>query len=85
MKQGDELNRDHFINRLLEYGFTKVSITSEAGEFSVRCGIVDICLSNQEKGTSLDFFGSIIESIKIFDLITQKSDEIIKEITITCK
>ncbi|AIL65759.1 Transcription-repair-coupling factor [Rickettsiales bacterium Ac37b] len=82
IRQGLELKRDDFIDRLLEYGFLKVSITSEAGEFSVRGSIIDICLPNEEQGIRLDFFGNTIESIKVFDLITQKSDKILKEITI---
>ncbi len=52
-----------------QYNFT----VERPGEFSVRGSIVDIFTYDHKDPYRLDFFGDEIESIKTFDVVTQKS------------
>ena len=75
------------INRLSKFlvtnGYLRTPTVREAGEFSVRGGIVDIFPSGAEQPVRLDFFGDVIERIKLFDPITQISTEDIAEIDLS--
>ena len=79
---GDELDID-FVNEVLfEYKFRRVDFVTEPGEFSVRGGIVDVFSFSHDQPYRLEFFGNEVESIRTFDLATQRSNEQIKKIGI---
>ena len=58
---------------LARSGYSKVGTATEAGEFAVRGGIVDILPPGAEEGYRLDFFGDIIESVRRFDPESQRT------------
>ncbi len=86
LKNGDEINLDDLIGILIKNGYQRSPTADNVGEFAVRGGIIDIIIQNQENkeiaGYRLDFFGNVIESIRIFDPITQISSEEIKQISL---
>lgn len=65
--------RDDLIKKLISYGYIKNINAYIAGEFAVRGSIIDIASSDEKIGYRLDFFGSTLEDIRIFDLETQAS------------
>ena len=75
------------INRLSKFlvtnGYLRTPTVREAGEFSVRGGIVDIFPSGFDVPVRLDFFGDVIEKIKKFDPVTQMSLEEIPEMDLS--
>ena len=64
---------DHFIPRLAELGFEREPIVEQVGQFSIKGGIVDFYPFASEKPVRLEFFGDTIESIRSFDIRTQRS------------
>ena len=54
-------------------GYQKTSIVREKSEFAVRGNIIDIYLTDRKNPIRLDFFDNIVESIKEFDFLTQKT------------
>lgn len=89
---GEEYPRDELINHLIQAGYEQVALTSSIGDFSVRGGILDIfpppffthgreqnTLVQQEGPLRLDFFGNTIESIRVFDPISQRSQQDLDE------
>lgn len=64
---------DRLSRFLTENGYLRVPTVREAGEFAVRGGIMDIFPSGHDNPVRLDFFGDMIEKIKIFDAQTQIS------------
>ena len=72
---------NNLINFIIHIGYRKASTVRENGEFSLRGGIIDF-YSPINKPIRLDLFGNTIESIKTFDLVSQRSLELIKEISI---
>ncbi|MBU0997507.1 MAG: transcription-repair coupling factor [Firmicutes bacterium] len=77
-----EFSRDKLAETLVDYGYSKEYTVEKPGDFSVRGGIVDIYLTGEKNPVRLDFFGDSIESIKYFNIESQRSFENIKEIEI---
>jgi len=74
---GEETDREELIKALAENGYESCAMVQHEGNFSVRGGIVDIfapSVSPSMQGPlRLDFFGDTIESIRVFDPVTQRS------------
>ncbi len=76
LKVGDHIGHDLFTRYLNEIGFERYSIANEQGEYAARGGIIDIITDDSGTGFRIDFFGDILESIKVFDVTTQLSTQI---------
>ena len=70
---GDERSLDGLISHLVDAGFERVPTVDGVGQFSSRGGILDIYPVGHEQPIRLEFFGDEIESIRSFDVITQRS------------
>ncbi len=70
---GDTLNLGELKDKLYNWGYYFVDIVSEAGEVSIRGDIVDICPPHEEFGYRISLFDDEVESIRKFDVETQKS------------
>jgi transcription-repair coupling factor (superfamily II helicase) len=82
MKVGENLGIDFVVEMLHEYHFERVDFVYEPGQYSVRGSIVDIFSFANELPYRCDFFGDEVESIRIFDIETQLSQEKKSEIII---
>ena len=82
LKVGESVSIDFIAETLAEYGFQRVDFVYEPGQFSVRGGIVDVFSYSYELPFRCDFFGDEIESIRIFDIETQLSQEQLNEVSI---
>ena len=78
----DEILIFELEQKLTEVDFKKVDFVIEAGQYSIRGGIVDIFSYANENPFRLEFFDNEIESIRTFDVNTQLSKELINKITI---
>ncbi len=74
---GEETDQSELSDRLVSIGFEQLNLVQNAGEFSLRGGIFDIFPPGFDYPIRLDFFGDTVESIRLFDPISQRS---IKEI-----
>jgi transcription-repair coupling factor (superfamily II helicase) len=72
IRVNDVIKRDAFLALLVQLSFRRVEVASETGDFAVRGNIIDI-IASAEEGWRLDFFGSTLEKIRVFDPITQIS------------
>ena len=77
----DEYNLEDVKRKLLDLGYTRCDLIEGRGQFSVRGGIVDISLT-EKNGVRIEFWGDEIDSIRYFNIVSQRSTEEIKEITI---
>ncbi|APT18226.1 transcription-repair coupling factor [Amylolactobacillus amylotrophicus DSM 20534] len=81
-----QLGREYDIQQLNEWfvyaGFTKDKLVARPGEFAIRGDILDIYPLNREKPLRLEFFGDELDSIKEFDLATQRSDQSLDNFTV---
>ncbi len=62
---------DELIEFLIHNGYSRSGTVMEPGEFATRGGIVDIFPAGVETPMRLDFFGDTLESIRLFDPLTQ--------------
>tara|TARA_Y100000589_G_scaffold319255_1_gene347600 strand:- start:2240 stop:5698 length:3459 start_codon:yes stop_codon:yes gene_type:complete len=79
LKPGEVIDINNLVNFFVSNGYEKTPTVREHGEFSVRGGIIDF-YSPLNKPIRLDLFGNTIDSIKSFDLISQRSLELLKKI-----
>ena len=68
---GETLPTEKLRAFLAQNGYVNAGTVREAGEFAVRGGIVDLFPPGYDSPLRLDFFGDEIESIRIFDPLTQ--------------
>ncbi len=79
---GDEIGFDDLQKRLFEIGYHRTDVVSAAGEFAVRGGIVDCWTATAATPARIEFFGDEIESIRSFDLTSQRSSDALTELDI---
>ncbi|MDR0880518.1 MAG: transcription-repair coupling factor [Clostridioides sp.] len=72
---GDVVNLDELTQKLVELGYERVSRIEGFGQFSIRGGIVDIFSLEYKEPIRMELFDDEIDSIRTFDVISQKSVE----------
>ncbi len=77
---GEETERDQLISTLIGSGYESCAMVQNPGDISIRGGIIDIFpppvdaeSDSANAPLRLDFFGDLVESIRRFDPITQRS------------
>ncbi|MCA8996743.1 MAG: DEAD/DEAH box helicase, partial [Planctomycetaceae bacterium] len=83
LKVGEDINSDSFLAWLVERGFERVPAIEMPGEFSVHGGIIDIYPPDAVDPIRMELFGDEIDSLRFFDVETQRKVEDRKEIAIT--
>jgi transcription-repair coupling factor (superfamily II helicase) len=73
LAKGLETSRAAIDAILQEIGYRHVALVTEKGEFSRRGWLLDIFPSTSDMPLRLECFGDVIESIKTFDVDTQRS------------
>lgn len=76
-------DRGEILAWLAENGFHSTSAVELPGEYSVRGGILDIYAVDWNSPVRIEFFDDEIESIRIFDVKTQRSTEDLSSIKIS--
>jgi transcription-repair coupling factor (superfamily II helicase) len=71
--EGDELDLRALMEKLVENGFVRTDLVGEGGEFAFRGGILDVFPPNTEQPVRVELFGDTIESLRWFDVETQRS------------
>ena len=71
-----------FLAQLSAAGYKRAEIVEEPARFSVRGGIIDIFSPSENYPVRLELFGDEIDAMGIFDPLTQRRLENIKEFTI---
>ena len=73
LKVGEERDLDALCSHWVACGFDRVAAIDGIGQFSLRGGILDIYPFGVEHPYRCEFFGDEIESIRHFDVSTQRS------------
>ncbi len=79
---GAEPGWDAIQARLYRLGYARVDVVSAAGEYAVRGGILDVFPATTDHPVRLEFFGDQLESIRPFDIASQRSDDALERVTI---
>jgi transcription-repair coupling factor (superfamily II helicase) len=79
---GMSIERQDFIGCLLRCGYHQADLVEEWGDFGVRGGILDLFPPHLQRPIRLEFMGDEIESLREFDLATQRSLRAVDQVTI---
>ena len=80
-KIGNEYKLEDVKQKLIELGYVRYDLIDGRGQFSVRGGIVDVSITDK-KGIRIEFWGDVVDSIRYFNIISQRSTENTQEATI---
>ena len=82
IKSGTETVREKLIDSLVKFGYERVDQVEGLGQFSARGGIVDIFPITMKVPIRLELYGDEVDSLREFDIITQRSIGNIEEVDI---
>ena len=80
-KVGDIYNLDELKKKLVNLGYSRCEFIEGRGQFSIRGGIVDISI-NETLGVRIEFWGDEVDSIRNFNITSQRSINTIDKIKI---
>ncbi|MGQ9809720.1 MAG: transcription-repair coupling factor [bacterium] len=75
---GQVVDLGKVLERLAEMGYIRIPVVEEKGFFAVRGGIVDVYPPSDDDPIRIEFYGNAIESMRRFDVATQRSKVAIK-------
>ena len=67
---------------LFEFGYERVDIVESKGQYSLRGGILDVFSPLYETPHRIEFFGDEVDSIRTFDIESQKSIDKLSEVNL---
>lgn len=73
LSKDDIVDLNKLPKQLISYGYKRELTVEKQGDFSLRGGIFDIFPLNSENPIRIDFFDDEIDSIRYFDINTQRS------------
>ena len=82
-KIGDTIDLEVLSEKLVKLGYERVSRIEGLGQFSVRGGIIDVYSLEYTHPIRIELFDDEIDSIRTFDVFSQKSIDKIKKVVIT--
>ena len=80
---GDEIDLDPLLDWLVERKFDRVTAVELPGEFCVHGGILDIFPPTESDPVRIELFGDEVESIRSFDVETQRRLNDVQEVAVT--
>lgn len=81
LKVGDTINTEELKEKLISMGYERTELTEGNGQFCIRGGIIDISIS-ENLGVRIELWGDDIDSIRYFNLSSQRSTEMAEKIEI---
>ena len=77
---GQDLKREVLESYLSSNGYSRASTVIEPGDYAIRGGLIDVFPPALDDPIRLDFFGDELESIRIFDVETQRTIKPLKRV-----
>ena len=78
---GKTYNLEEIKKTLVSLGYIRCDLIEAKGQFSIRGGILDIAITDK-KGVRIEFWGDDVDSIRYFNIASQRSTEMIENVTI---
>jgi transcription-repair coupling factor (superfamily II helicase) len=79
---GQRIDMARLTQRLSLMGYVKSGTVMEPGEYAVRGGIVDLFPPGRANPVRLDFFGDTLETMKAFEVQTQRTTKTVQKLAI---
>ncbi len=82
LRIGREVDLEELVNRLIRLGFHRASVVEEVGDFARRGGLIDFFTPGADAPVRIEFDGDQIETIREFDVGTQRTLAQIEQVRI---
>ncbi|GAA3200506.1 transcription-repair coupling factor [Actinocorallia longicatena] len=79
LRQGDDVELDEVVGRLVEAGYDRVDLVEKRGEIAVRGGILDVFPAGEQHPLRVEFWGDQVEEIRYFKAADQRSLEVAQD------
>jgi transcription-repair coupling factor (superfamily II helicase) len=79
---GQRIDMARLTQRLALMGYTRSGTVMEPGEYAVRGGILDLYPPGRTSPVRLDFFGDTLETVKAFDVQTQRTTKPVQKLAL---
>jgi len=83
LRTGETADWEGTLQRLYRLGYDRVDVVSAVGEYAVRGGILDVFAATADAPVRVEFFGDDVESIRSFELQSQRSTAALDALTVT--
>jgi len=83
LRAGETADWEATLEKLYRLGYARVDVVSAAGEYAVRGGILDVWPATADAPVRVEFFGDDVESIRAFDLQSQRSTSPLDAVLVT--
>ncbi len=83
LKIGQSLDVEDFLRWLVEQGFERVATIASPGEVSLHGGILDVFSPDASDPVRIELFGDEIDSLRTFDVETQRKLRDLNDVTLT--
>ena len=80
---GQQMERDELIASLVQAGYQRLELIEAPGQFAVRGALVDIYPLDSAHPVRVDFFGDEVDSLRRFDVTTQRATGNLESIVIS--
>ena len=70
---GEEIDPADLAQRLIGFGFRRVALVEEVGDFAQRGGLIDFFTPGSEAPVRVEFFGNQVDTIRRFEVATQRT------------
>ncbi len=80
-KVGETYSLEEVKKKLVKLGYSRCDLIEGRGQFSIRGGILDISI-NENMGIRIEFWGDEIDSIRNFNITSQRSIQTLEKTTI---
>lgn len=80
LRVGEESDLDDLAEKLVGLGFQRVPLVEEIGDFALRGGLIDFFSPGFDAPVRVEFFGDEIETIRQFDVATQRTTDRLNEV-----
>ena len=82
IETGQETDRDQLLETLRRAAYFPTSLVEERGDFARRGAVVDVYPPLSDWPVRIEFLGDTVESIRLFDGLTQRSRTRLEELTV---
>ncbi|HET9393831.1 MAG TPA: transcription-repair coupling factor [Candidatus Rubrimentiphilum sp.] len=82
LRVNEDAGWDRTLQRLYALGYRRCDVVSAVGEYAVRGGIVDVFSPTADRPARIEFFGDAVESIRPFELESQRSEGALQSLEI---
>ena len=82
INKSKEHHFEDLISGLVAAGYERCDVVEDVGHLAVRGGIIDIYPWTNDDPVRIEFFGNVVESIRTFNVVSQRSIEEIDQISI---